>query len=185
MEDVDIRERVIHTWFSDVELYPDHLVQVAVEMVEVTGVQTSVIHRHVCRRMQEHKKKANTLYVIMPLGNTWQWALFHRICLSVKITGTWSQLRYVTLDTDNTRCNVCNEKCNAGRGNTSNLRKHLVKHLIQKKQKSVLCLIAWKPSPLKQPQLTLARLHSAQRFNSPWTVKLKVRHWQIHLHVIN
>ncbi|KAL7395231.1 hypothetical protein ABVT39_012723 [Epinephelus coioides] len=33
-------------------------------------------------------------------------------------------------DADYTRCNICDTKCKASYGNTSNLRKHLVKHKV-------------------------------------------------------
>ncbi|MEQ2289948.1 hypothetical protein AMECASPLE_038464 [Ameca splendens] len=36
----------------------------------------------------------------------------------------------VKCDADYTRCNICEAKCKASGGNTSNLRKHLVKHQI-------------------------------------------------------
>lgn len=42
--------RVGLTRFCDIQLNPDHLVQMAVEVVKVAGVQASVIHGHVCRR---------------------------------------------------------------------------------------------------------------------------------------
>lgn len=48
--------RVGLTRFCDVELNPDHLVQVAVEVVEVAGVQASVVHRHVCGRGQKQNR---------------------------------------------------------------------------------------------------------------------------------
>lgn len=54
---------LIHTWFSDVQLYSDCLVQVAVVMMEVTRVQASVVHCYFCH----HMKDENTW-----LGVTWQ-----------------------------------------------------------------------------------------------------------------
>lgn len=73
VEESDSCHSVIHTWFSDVELYSDRLIQVAVEMVEVTGVQTSVIHRHIYHHMQKNKTNANVL--IMSIEITVVYAL--------------------------------------------------------------------------------------------------------------
>lgn len=53
--------RIGLTRFCDVQLNPDHLVEMAVEVVEVTGVQASVIHCHVCRRGRKQNRSEWTL----------------------------------------------------------------------------------------------------------------------------
>lgn len=56
VDDADGCSSVMHTWFGDVELHSDRLIQVTGEMVEVTGVQTSVVHRHIYHHMQKNTK---------------------------------------------------------------------------------------------------------------------------------
>lgn len=53
--------RVGLTRFCDVELNPDHLVQVAVEVVKVAGVQASVAHHHVCGHGQKQNGSGQTV----------------------------------------------------------------------------------------------------------------------------
>ncbi len=45
-----------------------------------------------------------------------------------KRSGVW--LHFTKQDADNAICNICKTKYKAGCGNTSNLRKHLIKHKI-------------------------------------------------------
>lgn len=65
---------------------------------------------------------------VTPAASSCQWV---RTMASRKLS------RVVTLSklhADDTCCNICDAKCKAGQGNTSNLRRHLVKHKIHPKR---------------------------------------------------
>ena len=43
---------------------------------------------------------------------------------------SWVWLHFSKIDVDYARCNICDAKCKASHGNTTNLRNHLIKHKI-------------------------------------------------------